>query len=109
MFSVKIRVSESRTRAVCVSAVFTAVVMSLHLPPIEAQHRHDYRGIDARTFNPGRGSYASPPVGGGNNFPSGFRTNGNVIYGQPGLVQQFGGTRTSGRSSATYSNGHMVA
>lgn len=58
----------------------------------DAQQRHprDYRGVDARTFNPGRSNAVS-----GGHFDSGY-----PVYGQAGLVQQFG-------SSATYSNGRF--
>ncbi len=55
-----------------------------------AQQRHprDYGGIDARHFNPGRGYYGS----------------GNLVPGQYAA-----GTSRFGTSSATYSNGRMVA
>lgn len=80
-------------------------VLLISSPLLLAQaqrHPHDFRGVDARTFNPGRGSVGSLP---GVGIP-GYRTTGPVIYGNPGLVQQFG---RSGTSRATFTDGRIVA
>ena len=53
-----------------------------------AQHPRDYRGIDARHFNPGRG----------------YAGSGNLVNGQYAA-----GVSRFGTSSATYSNGRSVA
>jgi len=80
------------------------LLVSLSMPgPAVAQHPRDYRGIDARTFNPGRG-YHGP---GYSHSGGGFGQIQNNIYapiGQAGLPQQSTGI---GSSSATYSNGRM--
>lgn len=65
-----------------------ALMIGLVCSTAVAQHPRDYRGIDARHFNPGRGYHGS----------------GNLVNGQYAA-----GVSRFGTSSATYSNGRSVA
>ncbi len=70
------------------AAFALALAMGLLCSTAIAQHPRDYRGIDARYFNPGRGYHGS----------------GNLVNGQYAA-----GVSRFGTSSATYSNGRSIA
>lgn len=77
------------SRTILLAIVFAASV------PAEAQHHRDYRGIDARSFNPGgfNPSYGSGSIGNGS-------------FGQPGFYPRFGVSPHFG-SSATYNSSRL--
>jgi len=101
MFSVKAFRQIARIPFACVllMPLFTSA-------PAAAQHPRDYRGIDARTFNPGRG-YHGP----GHSYPggSGYPQVQNHLYSPYGLGVLQQQSQSLGSSSATYSNGRMTA
>lgn len=74
--------------ALWIRTIALLVAMALACSTALAQHPRDYRGIDARHFNPGRGYYGT----------------GNLVHGHYGA-----GVSRFGTSSATYSNGRSVA
>ena len=68
-----------------------------------AQQRHDFRGSNFGAGHPRGSGLGTIQPGSGN-----FGTNGPVNYGRSGFGQQYGAPSSPG-SSATYSNGRMVA
>lgn len=100
--------------------LFAAVSLASDL--MAQQNRHDFRGIDAQSFNPGRGnlvngqyelgpnaqSHLHNHVGPGHSGFGNFRTSGTPLYGQQGMYQQFGGAPISTGSFGTYHHGHGV-